>query len=246
MGTTNSPPVPTPQSDVPSVVAKLTATAIASINEPSGSMANNGVFTRGTALGTTYGNAWSFFPAGAIFTGSAAGWYFTQSTSTTAGTVFNNSYASGPLTIPGVLIPFVTTGPGAYTGVTTVVVGPQITLVGNTLGITSALRYAATWSYPNNANSKTAGVSLGGSSLFASAFTTTGAVTITRTLRSRGVTNAQVSDGGTGFAGVGTSAGAPSYTTLDMTQAQVLSLTTQLAVATDYMVLEGFGIEVLP
>lgn len=82
---------------------------------PSGTMANNGVVTFSTNLGASRDNGiYAYFPANAIYTGSAAGLYYTI-VNGTSGTIYNNIYTSGPARIPSTLIPFVCTGPGAYT-----------------------------------------------------------------------------------------------------------------------------------
>src|SRR5437667_3823845 len=70
-----------------SIVQKLAAAAIKMVVAPTGTMANNGAITLGTALPSTYANCYLLLPAGAIAAGSAAGWYFAQMSSTTAGVV---------------------------------------------------------------------------------------------------------------------------------------------------------------
>ena len=95
----------------------------------SGIMANNGAITLTTALDTTYANCYLYLPANAIEAGSAAGLYFAQMSSTTVGTVYNNTYTSGKHAIPSSPTAFVTTGPGAYTQTT----GSDITLLLTTL-----------------------------------------------------------------------------------------------------------------
>src|SRR5579859_1785192 len=107
---------------------KYTANGIPFIVANTGTMGNNGALTLGTALPSTYANAYVYLPANAISAGSAAGWYFCQFSSTTVGTVFNNTYSSGTPQIPAALVSFATTGPGAYTGVTTQITGPNFTI----------------------------------------------------------------------------------------------------------------------
>lgn len=70
---------------------------------PTGTMAANGAITLGTALNTTYsGGLWLYLPAGAAYAGSLAGFYWTVMSSTTLGTVYNNTYTPGtdPVDIP--------------------------------------------------------------------------------------------------------------------------------------------------
>lgn len=134
---------------------KLIASAIPFIIAPTGSMANNGAITLGTALPNTYANAYVYLPANAIAAGSIAGWYFTQFSSSTVGTVTNNPYTSGTLpSIPQAIVPFSTTGPGAYTGSTSSQIGPSFPLDPNTIGPNGVLRMTHFWTIPNNANNK--------------------------------------------------------------------------------------------
>lgn len=142
-----------------------------------GTMGNNGALTLGTALPTTYANAYVYLPAGAIVVGSAAGWYYTQFSSTTVGVVFNNTYAAGtqPVLLPTVsLVPFVTTGPGAYTGATTAQVGPSFNLNSNMLGGNGgAARLTVVQSVNNTAGAKTVAVTINAVTVQSNALTTT-------------------------------------------------------------------------
>lgn len=218
--------------------------AIPFIIAPTGTMANNGAITLGTALPTTYANAYVFLPASAISAGSAAGWYFCQMSSATLGTVFNNTYVSGTPSIP-VTVPFVTTGPGAYTGVITLQNAIQINILGNSIGPNGTVRYALTMTVPNNANNKQVNAAYSTLAISTTAITTNPAASVLRSFSNRGVTNSQVTDGGAGLLGPALSGGVPQYGTVDSTQTQVFALQAQTAVATDYIVIEKFLIEVL-
>jgi hypothetical protein len=83
----------------------------------SGSMGNNGALTFTGAVASAYPSAYVYLPAGAISSGSAAGFYYAVFSTTTAATVYNNTYtpSNTPPTIPASPTAFVTTGPGAYT-----------------------------------------------------------------------------------------------------------------------------------
>ena len=92
---------------------------------PSGTMGNNGAVTLGTALNTTYAASYLYYPAGAVAAGvpASADFLYTVMSSTTVGQVFNNSMsanvdANGIPQVPASPTAFVTTGPGAFTGVT--------------------------------------------------------------------------------------------------------------------------------
>jgi hypothetical protein len=100
-----------------SVPYTLFSTGIPFIIVSSGSMGNNGALTITGAVASIYPNAYVYLPSGAISSGSAAGYYYAIFSSTTAATVYNNTYTpgSGVPTVPASPTAFSTTGPGAYT-----------------------------------------------------------------------------------------------------------------------------------
>jgi|SRR5579859_146225 len=139
------------------IVAKW---AIPFVVAPTGTMANNGAITLGTALDTTYSDGiWLYLPAGAVAAGvpAAAGWLWCVMSSSTVGAVYNSTYTSGTPTA-GTTTAFSTTGPGAYTGVTTQISGPTITIPGGTFGANGQLRIVNHLAATNNADTKIIGV----------------------------------------------------------------------------------------
>lgn len=227
---------------------RLVATsAIPFIVAPTGTMANNGAITLGTALNATYANAYIYLPAGAIAAGvpAAATWFFCQMSSATLGTVFNNTYTSGIPTIPASPTAFVTTGPGAYVGVTSSAQAIAFSIPGNTLGPNGSIEYEATWSYNNSAGTKTCAISYGSAVIFTSTPSTTVSQTIRKALQNRAATNAQVGESSNANFGSGTAAGAPVYSSIDTTAAQNIFASMTLATATDFVVLERFLVEVV-
>lgn len=103
---------------------------------PTGSIADGGVNTSGTANPLTYLKAFTYFPLGALYgTGttpasavaSPAGWYYTVWTTTTSCQVYANTWdgASTPAipttltALPVALTGGIHKGPGAFTGPTT-------------------------------------------------------------------------------------------------------------------------------
>jgi hypothetical protein len=224
-------------------------TAVPFIVAPTGTMANNGAITLGTALATTYSNAFIMLPAGAIAAGvpAAASWLFVQMSSTTAGTVFNNTYTSGVPVIPTAPTPFVTTGPGAYTGVTTAQNGVTYVVPGNLMGPNGTLYYEASYQYPNTAGAKTASVAYGGVAIFTRGETTSVSGAIAKKLQNRGVANSQISSDPGGQPGVVLAAVAsPTVTAIDTTANQNFIFVLQLATATDFLVMERLFVAVFP
>jgi len=164
---------------------------------PSGTMGANGVLAGGTSLPRTYGPSsngpgiWQAFPAGAVFSGSPAGSYWSIMTSATAGTVFNNMLTlPGPTTPPTQLIPVVDPGPGAFTGLQTVQSFASFVLPGNALGPNGWLIQIAFWAYNNSGGTKTLTYSFG-TSAFTSVPTTTTAEYWLFTTNAMGAANAQ-------------------------------------------------------
>lgn len=97
--------------------AQCMKSAVPFILPSNGSVGNNGALTLGVALDRVYPRCYMYFPTGAIFSGSAAGWYWVVMSSTTVGVIYNNTYTSGYPRIP-TISGFTTTGPGAFTTTT--------------------------------------------------------------------------------------------------------------------------------
>lgn len=208
---------------------------------PSGTMAANGAVTLGTAISSAYPQVYLFFPAGAVFAGSPAGFYFCVMSSTTLGTVFNNVYIAGnaPALFPAILAPIVAAGPGAYTGVTTAVVPFSISVPANTLGAFGLLRISIGFSCPNNGNNKIGTVNFGGVQVLNSTITTNVTNQSFVTVANRGP-GLQVAT--RPYTGANTN---PMIylNTVDTTQSQIIAYNLQLGVATDYIILETALVE---
>jgi hypothetical protein len=160
----------------------------------SGSMGNNGALTLTTAVATAYPNAYIYMPAGAISAGSAAGWYYAVFSTTTAATVYNNTYTSGSPTIPSSPAAFSTTGPGAFTFSTaSEYVGISLPVPGGALDANGSLEIQYTATANNSANPKYARAYINNSALLsgATAFTTQGVGRFNCVFANRGVVNAQ-------------------------------------------------------
>lgn len=248
MSSTNEAPVSSPASPVATTPIKLAASGIPFIIAPTGTMGNNGAITLGTALATTYALAYIYLPAGALFTGSGAGWYFCQMSSTTVGVVYQNMYISGAPTIPSAPVAWVSTGPGAYTGVTGGITGPQITIPAGLLGPNGALRLSQLDSMNASANAKALSAFIGATSIWAATLSTTGQFGFASisTIYNRGAQNSNVTLAIGTPAGTGTAGAANNFTSINFAVAQVLSFNLNTGTATDLIVIESFLIEVFP
>jgi hypothetical protein len=176
--------------NVPYVVGR---NAVPLVGVSSGTMGNNGALSGITALPLAYPNAYCFFPANAIVSGSSAGWYFTQFSSTTAGTVFNNTYTSGMPTVPSSPTAFSTTGPGAFTGDTTTETALVIPIPAGALGANGILEFWLSFAATNSAGTKTLVPKYGSTTLGAiTAITTQVNQDMLGFLANRGVATGQV------------------------------------------------------
>src|SRR3989304_667201 len=122
----------------------------------SGTMGANGALSAITALTNTYPNIYLYFPAGKVYSGSAAGFYYAEMSSTTAGTVYNNIYTPGTNEpdIPASPTPITDAGPGAYTQSTSEITAVSATVPGGSMGRKGVIKSEASFFVPNNANGK--------------------------------------------------------------------------------------------
>lgn len=125
---------------------------------PTGTMGNNGAATWGTALPNAYtGGFWVVLPAGAIAAGvpAAAAIYWAVGTDTTHATIYNSTINLASPGTAGTTTAFVTTGPGAFTGVTAQTTIFSAPLAANSLAANGKMKATFFWSVTNNANVKT-------------------------------------------------------------------------------------------
>jgi hypothetical protein len=201
----------------------------------------------GVALPTTYANAYFFFPANALSASSAAGWYFTRMTSTTAGIVFLNTYTSGTPSIPSTAsLVSVTAGAGAYTQTSSTTTAISITLPANSMGPNGKLRFTLQQSNNNSAGTKLCNFTFGGTLFWQFALTTNLGQFVLREVVNSGVVTSQ-STNAQAQQGPGSSAAAPLYLAIDTSVAQTILMRMALNTpATDAVTAEYFGVEVLP
>ena len=214
---------------------------------PNGTVATNGIVTLGTALPTTYsGGIWLRLPANAIV-GGLAGLYWAVMSSTTQGQVYTNFADPATEFIPSIPSGSLVAAVGsnaAYTQTTSSdITLANIKLVALVMGLSGSLNTQPQWSHPNNANNKLEKVTIGG--VICASWTNTTTLTESRPhkLRNKGVYNRQLDST---FIGLVSSTSSFAYRTIDTSVQQPILLIAQLAVATDYVVLDGFDIVVSP
>ncbi len=147
---------------------------------PPGSVGNNGALTLSIDLNDTYSaGIYLYFPSNAIFSGSVAGRYYCVMSSTTVGTIYNNTYTSGIPMAPASPTGFVTTGPGAYaTTLNTDITLIEFPVLGGILGNSGQVDVSPVWNYRNSANTKNLKVYFDSSLVLSSTPTTSTSNTI--------------------------------------------------------------------
>lgn len=208
----------------------------------SGSMANNGAISAMTALPATYsGGAWLYLPANAIQAGSAAGFYWFVASSTTAGTVYNSTWDGSGIPAVGTTTAFVSTGPGAFTGIAAgEFTAATVTVPAGALGPNGSIRADLQVSFNTAAGNKifrarySGGAGTGIGITASTAAVTQGSVV----LRNQGVANRQV--GSCSFSGAGgLLASAESFMSVDTTASTTIVLTLEKATATNHAIWHG-------
>lgn len=230
-----------------SSIRPLIQTAIPMGVPSTGTLSAAGALSGITAAPSTYANCYMFFPANAIATVSAAGMYFVQMSSTTAGTVFQNTYTSGTPTVPATsaLVPCTTASNYTQTTGSALTVLSQ-TVLGNSLGANGAIVvHNAIWTYNNSAGTKALVIKYSTANIQNGTGTTTTALLApVHAIQNRGATNAQFSMPGVQVPGF--TATAAVYSAIDSTADQTLAATINLNTATDNAWLESLVITLCP
>lgn len=211
---------------------------------PTGTMAANGAVTLGTALNTTYsGGLWLYYPAGKVYSGSVAGFFWTVMSSTTLGTVYDNVYVPGTNSwdIPASPTAIVAAGPGAFTGVTSEITAVSVTLPGGSLGNHGALRMKNRFLHSNSANNKICTEKFGGSVISIGMRTTSTVARSSNWIRNCGLqTKQQHNAGGTAFS-EGTTTVAQAQLSVNTAADVTCAVSITMAVATDYAILADYS-----
>ena len=205
----------------------------------SASVGNNGSVTGLTAFPVALGGCFAYFPAGALYAGSVAGFYYTDVTSTTTATVYAYRWTGGIPAFPTTPTPIVATGPGAYTQTTGVdITAASFTVPGGYLGINGSLFLYPNFGANTTANAKSWSAKYANNVLIGRSNTTTSMDNTPVVLRAAGRADRQIA---TAYAGLTANAGALfGRFSVDSTVAQEYIITMKLATATDFMFLQGY------
>lgn len=211
---------------------------------PTGAVAANGALTLGTALPATYSSGiWLYLPAAAAYTLSPAGIYWCVMTSTTEGTIYNNLLTGVP-TIPTSLTAIVDArGSTAYTGATTEVALITVAVPGGVVGANGSIKMDFEGSHLSSAGAKTYVIKGGAATWLSSAATTTACARYMPIVRNEGSAAVNVS---TGVTAMGLGARTVLLTAVDTSANFNITFNGTLAVDTDYMLYEGFSVQIQP
>lgn len=183
---------------------------------------------------------YTYFPAGAVFPASPAGWYYTVMSDNTTGTIFADTYSGpGVSTIPASPTPLVTTGPGAFTQTTgSAITTASAILPGGLLGPNGALRYeSCVFANQFGTGTRSLQTAFGGALSGTGVLLGTGGVTFARqdqTYANMGAVNRQLVHHPAASANSGTGNN-PTQTNVNTAVDQLVANQLQLAVATDYI-----------
>jgi hypothetical protein len=214
----------------------LATASIPVIVAPNGTIATSGVVTPGTALPNIFPYAWLYFPAGAV-SGGSAGLYYATCTATTTCQVYTNFVDASATAFT----PFIPTSPvaavgsnSAYTQTTAAdLTLLNVTVPAGTLGAKGVLRKSMQLLLSNNANAHTFKTMLGGSTAQVS-----GSIVSVLNYRTQvefhNMGDASHQSVFPSYASIGGTGTALAIGTTNTANQQSLTLTCQLAVATDY------------
>jgi len=237
-------------SSAPGVSRTIGQISVPLIVPSSATIGNNGALSAMTALPTTE-SGYISLPAGAIATGvpAAQTWYWFVGSSTTAGTVYNNTYTSGTPVAPASPTPFVTTGPGAYTQTTgSLIPAYSLSIPGNFIGVNGSVKTTGLFSMNTSASAKVMAAQYSTYKFCNTSLTADTAFAMAAGFMNiNGVTNAQGPLSTIAPCATGASAaGQPSYGAIDSTTSQNLTIQLQLALATDFLQILTLSVEYLP
>ncbi len=234
---------PDPSSNAIRVISR---TAVPRAIPSSGTIAANGALTLTTFLPATHPAIYLYFPAGAVYAASPAGWYFTVMSSFNVGTIYAEMYTSGNPVIPTSPTPIVAAGPGAYAQVTTEITMHASLIPAGAIGPNGMLQTTFSTSNNNNADTKDIRVKLAGTITWARTRTTTLTESSMMQIANRGVLTRQVEITNLQNGAVWTQGGGSAKTTYALNLAVDVdhTITGQISSGASYIVLEAFAAEI--
>ena len=231
-------------------LSAVVTAAVPVIIPSSGTIATAGGVTLATALPTTYsGGAWMYFPATAFAGTGVAGLYWVVMSSTTVGTVYQNSYvpaASFEPNIPTTVLAAVTGSNSSYTQTTAAdIYLLRTTVPGGLMGASGEVMYKGLFATNNTANSKPVKITFGGTAVHTASLSSNLSTIIDKQTSNRGVTNRQVSNPLSALGHGSIASDSPIYLSIDTNSDFEITFTGQINTATDYIVMEYSNVIVI-
>jgi hypothetical protein len=215
---------------------------------PAGTVGANGALTiTGTALVAGLTEFYGYYPANSLTGANAAGFYWTSMSSTTAGTVYNNTYTPGTNlpAIPSAPTAFSATTGAAYTNTTgSNIVMAQVALGNNPLGKNGFVRQRGNMVFNTGATAHNIQTRLNGSAagIQASASSTNIGYSFVDTIQNCGRTDRQAAPNSQIGDVYGPGAAGPQFASIDTSGAVTWSLAATLGATSDWVCLLGVDV----
>ena len=207
---------------------------------------SNGMLFTGTAGNFTMSAAvltgfvipvgYCYLPANAGGLGNAAGWFYFEMSSETAGIVYNNAFSPvvGAIPIvPGVKTPFANPVGGRITQTTADITMLSYPLAAGAIGKNGSLRLSVKRLASATATSKSIKIYADATLIYTSGTTTSSCVDFEAAIQNTGVSNKQISTRSHTVIGQATTSMSSDLSSFDFSNACTLSITANLAVNTD-------------
>jgi len=158
------------------------------VKSPTFTGTTNGAITWGTSAGTAFAKCFCYYPANSLVASHAAGFYYTEMSTTTAAIVYNNTYtpAAGVRpTEPVTKVAFSGAVPGGA-GSTAEITAFIYPLVGGLLGDYGSVMTVLTTENSTSANNKSVRHRLDGNTIASAGLTTSSGAAITQNYQNKG------------------------------------------------------------
>lgn len=236
--TTNPRKVDQLLEDAVDKAGSISSSGVPFVVPSSGSVINvSGGISTITAFDYIIGASYSFFPLSALYLNSSPGWYYTVWDSTSGGVVYGNMYTAGEVNLPIVPTPISSTLSGYVQLTGADIAGPTYSVLARELGNNGGIEWNRVVNNNSNSNNKTYNLYFGGNWFHGYTQTTNRYSAGQGTLKNRGVADKQISVSAN--YGDNNNASSLPKLTVNTTIMQTVSFSIQLAVATDYAIIES-------
>lgn len=159
--------------------------------------------------------------------------------------ISNIGYSGGGIGLKSAGVLAQSAVPASVTGTTTETTLATINIPAGAVGPNGSLSITTLWTMTNNADTKTTRIRLAGQGYLAFAAASVMAQQSVTIIRNRNAYNSQIGYNSASSTGLGSTGSSNTASTVDMSQAQSLTITGQLGTSTDTITLEGYTVELL-